>query len=89
MSERIFVENNHNYLVPNWDLLPFKDIRPLDAGYIAWVNSQHQQNWDATPFFPSDKCLSYSAATMNDWYFLETGKTLKSYQERVENDEKH
>ncbi|HLC44248.1 MAG TPA: hypothetical protein VJK50_00155 [Patescibacteria group bacterium] len=84
------VSSNFDYLLPDWDLLPFKDIRPLNEEYISWVNSTHGQSWHTHPTIlgfpvPPDKCLSYSAATMVDWYTLETGKPLLSYQNFVNN----
>lgn len=78
------VEANNDFLVDGWDRLPFKDIRPLDANYIQWVNDNHGQNWNPTPTL-KDKSLSYGAATANDWYRLQTGKTLGTYQNYVNN----
>lgn len=79
------VQNNNDYLIPDWDKLPHKDIRALDSSYIDWVNNEHSQNWDSTPSPAPDKCLSYSASTMNDWYMLQTGKALGTYQNYVNN----
>ena len=79
------VENNHEYLIDGWDRLPFKDIRPLDTNYINWVNNNYGLNWDPTPLPAPDKCLSYAAATMNDWYRYTTGMPLGVYQNYVNN----
>ncbi|MBC8500563.1 MAG: hypothetical protein H8D38_02245, partial [DPANN group archaeon] len=73
-----------DYLIPEWDRLPFKDQR-YNASWIDYVNSAYGVNWEkpSNPRVP--KCLSYGAATVNDWVKLTTGMTLGTYSNFVNN----
>ena len=85
------VTNNADFLINSWDELPFKHLK-ANKSWVEYVNTNYNPspNWVTTGYDEnnekiSPKCLSYSAATVADWFSLETGETLQSYSNYVKN----
>jgi len=65
-------DSSIDFLVDGWDRLPFKDIR-YNGAWVDHVNSEYGVSWSKPSNPRAPKCLSYSAATTNDWFKLMTG----------------
>ncbi|MBC8500560.1 MAG: VCBS repeat-containing protein [Nanoarchaeota archaeon] len=90
VSETI-VRNNSTFLVDGWDELPFKHLK-ANKSWVEYVNTNYDPspNWitilyDENNEKISPKCLSYSAATVADWFSLETGEVLDTYTSYLNN----
>ena len=82
------IETGGGYLVDGWDSLPFKHQK-ANLSWVQYVNSEptlspdpawSESNYDTKNEKIAPKCLSYAAATMNDWFSIKTGKILGQYQ---------
>ena len=87
------VESGGGFLVANWDILPFKHQK-ANLNWVQYVNTEptmspnpawSESSYDNNNEKISPKCLSYAAATVNDWFSLENGKILGQYQNFLNN----
>lgn len=89
---------NGTFLIPNWDEIPKKELRALDSWVLNVNNNLNPiENWNyydhqGEEFYTwvdskltASKCLSYSAATVNDWFLLQRGIPLSTYNNFVNN----
>ena len=80
------VELEGDYLVPGWERLPFKHQK-ASLSWVQSVNSElnptipwSESNYDSNNEKTAPVCLSYAAATVNDWFMIQTGDIFRQYQ---------
>lgn len=94
VSKIDYENNNTHFVIASWKNLPFKQLR-ANLTWIKYVNNYSLLDpllpwneyvvWDNNGESTPSKCLSYSAATINDWFSIQEGKPLMSYQNFVNN----
>jgi outer membrane protein assembly factor BamB len=86
-------DSSVDFLIDDWEKLPFKDQR-ANLTWANYVNAYLNPtvSWQINAYSDginqkiAEKCLSYAASTINDWFHLKEGSLIKdSYSNYLNN----
>lgn len=95
-GESYTITGTEDFLIPNYESLPFKRQildSSLDSEWKTYVNTLNPEegNWenpalgDSRFYEISYKCLSYASSTVNDWFNVQYGLPMLPYQSYLNN----